>query len=252
MEEILVYFALKYNGDFDLILKALEEKEYVEEEDKKRMLSKVKSKYTTIISEDYPDQLKEITCPPFVLFYYGDLRILNKKCIGMIGTRHPSCYGRKATQTLISQLSHEEITIISGMAIGIDGECHREAMRNHLRTCAVLGSGIDYCYPKKHEEMYRQMKENELVISEYPLDMMPRKDCFPKRNRLISGLSSKVVVMEAHRKSGTMITVGFALEQGKDVLAVPGRIDDQQGCNELIAQGAKIVLKGEDIIEELY
>ena len=194
--------------------------------------------------------------PTILIFFIFIIAAVELFCVS-ITFKNSSCIACKSIffsvgVILISQLSHEEITIISGMAIGIDGECHREAMRNHLRTCAVLGSGIDYCYPKKHEEMYRQMKENELVISEYPLDMMPRKDCFPKRNRLISGLSSKVVVMEAHRKSGTMITVGFALEQGKDVLAVPGRIDDPQGCNELIAQGAKIVLKGEDIIEELY
>ena len=252
MEEILVYFALKYNGDFDLILKALDTKEYVDEEEKKDALKQVKCSYTTIISEDYPLLLKDITCPPFVLFYYGDLSLLNKTCIGMIGSRYPSSYGRRATRILLSQLAKEDVTIISGMAIGIDGECHREAMNNHLHTCAILGSGIDYCYPKKHEEMYQYMKEHELVISEYPLDMMPRKECFPKRNRLISGLSSKLVVIEANKKSGTMITVGFALEQGKDVLAVPSRIDDMQGCNELISQGAKIVLKGEDIIEELY
>lgn len=135
------------------------------------------------------------------------------------------------------------------MAKGIDGVGHRTALKSNGHTVAVLGSGIDYPYPPMNKELYDQLK-NELIISEYPGLTPPRKDYFPKRNRIIAGLSQKLLVTEADIKSGTMITVGFALEQGKDVFAVPGRIYGCKGCNALIQQGAKLVMSVEDILEE--
>nr|WP_164124603.1 DNA-processing protein DprA [uncultured Sharpea sp.] len=211
MEEVLLYFALKYRGDFHAIMQAVQNKEEVNQDEAMALKAKLHSNYVTILSPHYPSALKNIQCPPFVLFYYGHI-----------------------------------------MAIGIDGASHRAAMRYHGHTVAVLGGGIDYIYPKSNTDIYDVMKHEHLIISEIPFDQMPRRIDFPKRNRIIAGLSSSLLVVEAQEKSGTMITVGCALEQGKDVFAIPGRIYDHGGCNKLIDQGAKLVMKVEDIIEELY
>lgn len=249
MEDILLYFSLKYHGQFDLIYKALERKERVDESLKKELFATHKCSYTTIISDDYPQHFKFINCPPFVLYYYGSLSLLDNECIGVIGKRDCSEYGVQATRILVEDLVKQGLVIVSGMAKGIDGVGHRTALKSNGHTVAVLGSGIDYPYPPMNKELYDQLK-NELIISEYPGLTPPRKDYFPKRNRIIAGLSQKLLVTEADIKSGTMITVGFALEQGKDVFAVPGRIYDCKGCNSLIQQGAKLVMSVEDILEE--
>lgn len=252
MEEVLLYFALKYRGDFHAIMQAVQNKEEVDQDEAMALKAKLHSNYVTILSPHYPSALKNIQCPPFVLFYYGHIELLNKPSIGVIGMRHPSDYGLYATNHLVKGLVEHHLTIVSGMAIGIDGASHRAAMRYHGHTVAVLGGGIDYIYPKSNTDIYDVMKHEHLIISEIPFDQMPRRIDFPKRNRIIAGLSSSLLVVEAQEKSGTMITVGCALEQGKDVFAIPGRIYDHGGCNKLIDQGAKLVMKVEDIIEELY
>lgn len=249
MEEILLYFSLKYEGDFDKILKALERKEKVEEDLKEELIKTVKSKYTTIISDDYPASLKEIPCPPFVLFYYGNLSLVDKKTIGVIGMRHPSNYGIKATSQFVEQLVYKDFTIVSGMAMGIDTIAHKSAIMHQGNTIAVLGSGIDYCYPKKNLSLYQTLKNEQLIVSEYPGRLIPKKENFPRRNRIISGLSESILVTEANVRSGTMITVGHGLEQGKDIYCIPGRIDDAIGCNYLIQQGAKLVVDINDILD---
>ena len=250
MEEILLFFALKYQGDFQSILKALQAKEKVSQEERREAVAKVNSKYTTIISSDYPDALKEISCPPFVLFYHGNLNILNGKCIGVIGKRVTSEYGSNITDKIVCDLVKNEYTIVSGMALGIDTLAHRSALKNKGKTVAVLGSGINYCYPKRNQDLYAQLKSNHLIISEKPGDYVPQAKDFPSRNRLIAGLSESVVVTEAEKRSGTMITVGYALDQGKDIYCIPSRIGDPMGCNLLIQQGAKLVLTVNDIIED--
>lgn len=249
MEEILLYFSLKYQGDFDKIFKAIEQKEKVDLELKKRLLERLKSRYTTIISDDYPDSLKQINSPPFVLYYYGNLQLVNQKCIGIVGMRKPSRYGIKMAQKFTNELSNENYVIVSGMALGIDAIAHQSAIEAQGQTIAVLGSGIDYCYPKSNLKLYQTLKKDFLIVSEYPGNLIPRKENFPRRNRIISGLSESILVIEANRKSGTMITVGHALEQGKDIFAIPSRIDDAPGCNSLIQQGAKLILSVADIID---
>lgn len=249
MEEVLVYFSLKYKGDFNKILQALKKKEKVGE-DRDLLLKQVKCKYTTIISNDYPEALKQINCPPFVLYYYGDLEILKTHCIGVIGMRVPSAYGKSATNRFVYDLVCHHYTIVSGMALGIDTVAHRTALNNNGKTVAILGGGIDYCYPKRNLDLYNQIKENHLIISEYPGDLVPRQEYFPQRNRLIAGLSESLLVTEAKKRSGTMITVGFALDQGKEIFCVPGRITDNNGCNYLIQQGAKLVMSVHDLLDE--
>ena len=198
MEEIILYFALKYAGDFDKIYQALERKEKIDDDLKGHLFKELKSKYTTIISDDYPAALKEINCPPFVLFYYGDLNLVNTKCIGVIGMRQPSDYGIEVTKTIVSKLVLENYTIVSGMALGIDAMAHQSAMNVLGKTIAVLGSGIDNCYPLKNKTIYEIMKVNQLVISEYPGNLVPKKINFPRRNRIISGLSESILVTEAN------------------------------------------------------
>lgn len=250
MEELTLYYSLKYEGDFQKIYKALLSKEVVDEELKYELFKKVKCKYTTIFSDDYPESLKNINCPPFVLYYYGDLSLVKTKTIGVVGMRDPSQYGIDATKSFVSQLVQNDYTIVSGLARGIDGIAHQEAIHKNGHTIAVLGCGIEYCYPLRHRQLYEEIKNNHLLISEYPYLTGPKQQMFPFRNRIIAGLSKGVLVMEARQKSGTMITAGYALEQGKEVYAVPARIFDNDGCNSLIQQGAKMVLNALDIIED--
>ena len=250
MEEVILYFALKYAGDFDKIYQALERKEKVDSDLKEFLFKEMKSKYTTRISDDYPASLKEINCPPFVLFYYGDLNLVNTKCIGVVGMRQPSDYGVETTKTMVGKLVLENYTIVSGMALGIDAIAHQSAMNVSGRTIAVLGSGIDNCYPLKNRAIYEKLKTDQLIVSEYPGNLVPKKVNFPRRNRIISGLSESILVTEANERSGTMITVGHALEQGKDIYCIPSRISDSLGCNRLIQQGAKLVMDVNDIIDD--
>lgn len=250
MEEILLYFSLKYNGDFHKILNALQKKEEVTKQQIYKAKKVLKANYTTIISDDYPASLKDIHCPPFVLFYYGDLSLLNNRCIGVIGSRNPDEYGDEVTRNIVKDLVKNNYTIVSGMALGIDAIAHQSAIINYGKTVAVLGSGIDYCYPKTNYKIYHKLKTSQLVISEYPNDLVPTPCNFPNRNRIIAGLCASILVTEANKKSGTMITVGYALDQGKDVFCIPSRISDPNGCNTLIQQGAKLVLNVNDIIED--
>ena len=250
MEEILLYFSLKYNGDFHKILKALQTKEKVRKEDVEKAVKTVQSKYTTIISDDYPKKLKEISCPPFVLFYHGNLDILNDSCIGVIGQRKPSEYGKEMTKQFVEKLVEHHYVIVSGMALGIDAIAHQVAIQCHGKSVAVLGSGINYCYPKTNHDIYNNLKQNQLVVSEYPNDVAPLQYHFPNRNRIIAAFSASILVVEANKKSVTMITVGYALDQGKDIFCIPSRIGDPCGCNILIQQGAKLVLDIHDIIED--
>lgn len=252
MEELLLYFALKYEGDYRKIYEALTKKELVDDALKFELKKKLKCQYTTIFSDDYPKRLKQINCPPFILFYYGGISLVNQKNIGVVGMREMSDYGKKATENFTTQLVKEGYTIVSGMARGVDRIAHKSAIAANGKTIAVLGTGIDYCYPKENRDIYEEMKKNHLVLSEYPWLVAPQKRLFPFRNRIISGLSESLLISEARVKSGTMITAGYALEQGKNIYCVPGRFDDFQGCNELIKQGAKLITNIQDILEDEY
>ncbi len=248
MREILLYFALKYEGDFKKIYRALEHHEKVEPETKKKLISKVKSNFVTIIDENYPQKLKNIDCPPFVLFYHGDLNLLDRNTIAVIGMRQPSGYGALAASHFTAKLVEEGWTIVSGMARGIDTIAHSQTIKSQGRTIAVLGSGINCPYPKSNGQLYQNLKESQLVISEYPDLTKPLAINFPKRNRIIAGLADKILVVEAKVRSGTMITVGYGLDQGKDIYAIPGRFNDNSGTNRLIQQGAGLVVEVRDLV----
>ncbi len=248
MEEILLYYALKYQGDYFLIRNAIKSYEKVDQQYFHMLKQTLRSRYTTIVSDDYPSCLKSIQNPPFVLFYYGDLNILKQKTISIVGTRQPSEYGKTMAVSISRYVSDHNIVVVSGMAKGIDTYSHIGAMGEGKKTVAVLGSGIDYCYPQSNRGIYFQLIKDHLVISEYPGDTRPQKNYFPARNRIVCGLGEKLIVVEAKKQSGTMISVGYALDQGKEIICVPGRFTDKIGCNYLINQGAKILLELEELL----
>lgn len=204
--------------------------------------------------EDYPYLLKQISSPPLGLFYKGRLPDDKEPALAMIGARNHTIYGREMARGFAKVLSACGVQIISGMALGIDGFAHEGALSGKTPTFAVLGTGVDICYPKRNMGIYREIEKKGGIISEYEPGTIARPENFPIRNRIISGLSQGVLVIEARYKSGSLITANFALEQNRDVYAVPGRIGDSQseGCNDLIKQGAKLVLTPDDILENLY
>lgn len=200
----------------------------------------------------YPEKLKSIQCPPKRIYCLGNIKLLNKMSVGIIGSRNCSTYGEKVSKEFAFNLSEKDITVISGLAKGIDTCAHIGAINQKGKTIAVLGSGLDNVYPRENTQLYKRIIESDgLIISEYKLGTKPLKQNFPARNRIISGLSNGILVVEAQQKSGTKITVDFALEQGKDVFVVPGNIysTNSEGTNELIKQGAIPVTNYKEIIE---
>ena len=202
---------------------------------------------------DYPQPLKKITNPPPVLYALGGFEYGDDIAVAIVGTRNPTPSGIFTARELSVQLTRQGLTIISGMARGIDSEAHKGALEASGRTVAVLGCGIDIPYPRENENLMQQISRHGAVISEFPLGTKPLAGNFPARNRIISGLSLGVVVVEAAEDSGSLITAGFALEQGREVFAVPGNIGNEgsKGPHRLIRQGAKLVENHQDILEEL-
>lgn len=201
----------------------------------------------------YPTRLRTIADPPPCLYVKGEIRAEDDKAVAVIGTRSASDYGRRVTHDLCRGLASLGFTVVSGMARGIDGVAHDTALKSGGRTIAVLGSGVDRAYPPEHQKLYHRISENGAVISELPIGARPLSFNFPARNRLISGLSIGVVVVEATEKSGSLITAGLAVEQGREVFAVPGQVGSSRsrGAHRLIRQGAKLVESVEDILEEI-
>jgi len=204
-------------------------------------------------SHDYPRLLMETAAPPPVLYVKGTLTEEDAWAVAVVGTRRASVYGKETTRQLVRALARSGITIVSGLARGIDGEAHRAALEAGGRTIAVLGCGIDRVYPPEHRKLACQIIANGALVSDYPLGTAPEGKNFPPRNRIISGLSLGVLVTEAGARSGALITADYAAEQGRDVFAVPGSIvaRGSAGANALIQEGATIVLRPEDILEEL-
>ncbi len=208
--------------------------------------------------ELYPERLRDIYAMPIVLYIKGDIAGLSKQfAISMVGTRNCTGYGLSAARMLAGQLARFGVVVVSGMALGIDTACHQSAMDHKGKTVAILGSGVDVPYPRDNEKMMARLCREHAVLTEYPPGTAPVGAHFPVRNRLIAGLSLGTVVVEGDERSGAMITASHALDQGKDVFAVPGRIDDRQSAGplKLIKQGAKPVTCVGDILceyEHLY
>lgn len=206
----------------------------------------------TMLDEEYPTLMKETFQPPWILYAKGRLELLSSFCIGMVGTRVPTAYGRKVGELLAGEMAERGVTIVSGMARGIDSVCHDAALRVNGSTIAVLGTAIDMIYPAENRSLYHRIADQGLILSEYPIGTKSSPGLFPKRNRIISGLSYGSVVVEADARSGSLITADFAMEQNRDVFAVPGPITSpkSQGTLSLLKQGAILVTCTEDIMKE--
>ncbi|OGV68583.1 MAG: DNA protecting protein DprA [Lentisphaerae bacterium RIFOXYA12_FULL_48_11] len=206
----------------------------------------------TQIDAEYPKQLLSIHDPPLALYVQGELENRDSHSIAIVGTRHATHYGLQSAEKLAFQLATCGFTVVSGLAEGIDTMAHRAALKAKGRTIAVIGSGLDCLYPMSNKQLAQEITGCGAVISEFPMGRKPDKTTFPIRNRIVSGLSKGVIVVEAGVKSGSLITVNQAMEQGRSVFAVPGRIDSpaSQGCLKLIKDGAKLVTGVDDVIAE--
>ncbi len=207
----------------------------------------------TIEDRHYPQLLAQAPTPPPLLYIRGSLISADDWAIAVVGTRSPTSYGKEVTRRLVADLADSGVSIISGMAIGIDTIAHQAALQAGGRTIAVLGSGVDQVYPERNQRLAEQIIAQGALISEYPIGTRPVPGNFPPRNRIISGLSLGTVVVEAGQRSGALITVDFALDQGRDVFTVPGSIFSGKsvGCHRLLRDGAGLVTSAQDILDAL-
>ena len=201
----------------------------------------------------YPKILKEIYNPPFILYYKGNISLLNETCLAIVGTRKITGYGQQILPKIAEPLINHGITIVSGLALGIDALAHKTALENNGKTIAVLGSGLDNIYPAKNQCLAQKIIDQGLVISEYSPEAKPLKYHFPYRNRIISGLSLGTIVIEGTKDSGSLITAKYALDQNREIFAVPGNIlaSTSEGTNKLIKMGARPITSADDILESL-
>jgi len=207
----------------------------------------------TIADAAYPEQLKETYAPPLALYFLGDLRRLNSPQLAVVGSRHPTNYALRAMRLLLPDVVEHRVCLVSGLAQGVDTLTHQVALAHRGTTIAVIGTGLDKCYPAANRALMTTLAHHQLVLSEYPWGTKGARHHFPERNRIIAGLSQSVLVVEAAHHSGSLITANIALQENRNVLAVPGTIDGKNsvGTNELILAGAKPILNSEHIMEEL-
>ncbi|NQV13864.1 DNA-protecting protein DprA [bacterium] len=218
-----------------------------------KLVEKFGIELITIWDEAYPPMLKEIYHPPVALFCRGNIQLLKEKCIGIVGTRTPTAYGKEVAANFAYKLAERGYTLVSGAAKGVDSIVHRNSLRAAGNTIAVLGNGVDRVYPAENRQLYKDIAGEGLLVSEFLMGTKPDASNFPRRNRIISGLSGGTLVIEAAEQSGSLITAYFALDQNREVFAVPGMITSRQsrGTHHLIRQGAKLVESVDDILEEL-
>jgi len=216
-------------------------------------LQKDNNHLITLADAAYPQALLQISNPPAVLYAIGHLPWLNHPAIAIVGSRNATPQGQRNAENFAENLCNQGLCVVSGMALGIDGAAHRGALKSNGSTIAVVGTGLDIVYPAKHRALAHQIAERGLILSEFPLGTPSKAGNFPRRNRLISGLSLGCLVVEANIDSGSMITARLATEQGREVFAIPGSIHSpvSKGCHSLIKQGAKLVESSTDILEEL-
>ena len=207
----------------------------------------------TVLDEAYSPLLLETYNPPIALFYKGDIQLLHTNTLAIVGTRNMSQYGQKVTHKIVADLINHQYTIVSGLATGIDTLAHQATINLEGHTIAVVGHGLKTVYPKENSKLFKKMGTEQLIISEYLEDTPPQRHQFPMRNRIIAGVSQGVCVIEAKRRSGSLITAQQALENNREVFAVPGSIFsmNSEGCHELLQTGAKLVSSGHHIIEEI-
>lgn len=231
--------------DYDRVMQA--QKQWIEQR-----AEQPKELFLTYFEPQYPSSLFELRKPPVLLCFKGDITLLKRPMIAIVGARDCSPYGIWATREIVRHL-HPDIVVVSGLARGIDGVAHEAAIQYGKKTIALLGSGLDYCYPKEHEKLFHEIGNNHLLLSEYTHDIPIRKYHFPARNRLIAALADAVVVVESRIRSGTATTVKEALELGKDIYCVPHRLQDELGAGNhlLIQEGANIIYDIGEFCDEI-
>ena len=236
MRKQILYYVLKYKGEYKQIKRAIERNEEWESVE-------CDENYVTILDDEYPKEFFELDEPPYLFFYRGNLELLKKEKVSVIGSRECSEYANQTCFDLISGLK-KDVVIVSGMAKGIDAIAHLNAISLHHFCIGVIGCGCDIFYPKENKELYEEVINHHLLISEYPKGVSPLAYHFPARNRLIAALGKACYVIEAKSKSGTMITANYAVSLNREIIAFPYRYDDDfgKGCNELIEQGASIFI----------
>jgi DNA processing protein len=217
------------------------------------LLREVGGRVITLRDEEYPKRLRDIYDPPALLYIRGELKKEDEFAVSIVGSRKTTPYGRWFTEKVSQELARHGVTVVSGMARGIDSLAHWGAISGGGRTIAVLGCGVDVIYPSENRNLFAKMIDHGAILSEFPMGSPPEGGHFPRRNRIISGLSLGVVVVQAGEKSGSLITAGYALEQGREVFAVPGNVgtESSRGTHRLIKEGAKLVESSEDILEEI-
>lgn len=249
MEDIILYFSYFNNGDWNKIYQSILNKEKVDYSKLHQIKQKLGCNYLTILSKDYPSDLKQVTKPPFVLYYLGDLSLISAKLkIAVVGTRKPSSFGLEVTNDIVKDLVKGEGCIVSGLAYGIDSRAHKTALSERGKTIAVIGNGFNHYYPLSNKSLQDEIIKKGLLISEYPPHVPPRRDHFPLRNRIIAALSDFIIVTEAKLRSGTLITVNYGLDLGKDIWCVPSVDLGSSACNYLIKQGANLLESANDIL----
>ena len=240
-------------GVFEKFRKMIFRQDSTKEFETYERMKEKKMSFVTLMDPTYPSRLRKIPSPPYAIYYKGALPDEKKKTAAIVGARSCSAYGKKMAEEFAKELAKNGVQIISGMALGVDGAGQRGAIEAGGTSFAVLGCGVDICYPRENFSLYQSLEEKGGILSEFPVGTEPLKQNFPARNRIISGLSDVVLVMEAKEKSGSLITADMALEQGKDVYALPGPITSclSKGCHDLIRQGAGILISPKELLEDL-
>ena len=252
IRKFLIATSIIHHGNWDDIYLSIQRKETPSEEEIDKICEQVTCNVVTIIDPEYPRYLKEYYHPPFVLFYYGDFSLVNdySKNIAVVGSRKATSVALKNTDKIVKELA-SKLVVVSGLAKGIDRQAHESAIKAGGKTIAILGCGIDLCYPSCNEDLYQEIKNNHLLISEYFNHEPPSQEHFPHRNRLISMFSNATLVPEAHFRSGTSITVSYTMAFNRQVFCMPSSNLEDSLCNSLIHDGAVLVRSSDDIFYEL-
>lgn len=240
----IIQLAIQNQGEWIKITQAIQQNQPIHH------LQQPQTPCITILDEEYPNVLKQLRYPPWVLFYEGDISLLKKKCITIVGSRELSYYGQQCTNLIATTLSKKYV-IVSGLAKGADACAHDAAIRSFGKTIGVIGSGLNFIYPRCNASLYREMKKHHLILSEYPFDVPIQKHHFVWRNRILAALGDKCIVTSAKKRSGTMLTVNEAITLGKEVWCVPYEMNqiEGEGCNLLIEQGAQILYDTKQLYE---
>ena len=252
INQIIKYFSYKYKGNWEEITLAIKNKEPIDYVEAEKVISD-DIQYISFIDKEYPLKFKDVTFSPWILYYKGDISLLNKRIISFVGSRNTSKYYLDAVDKIIKEIAKldKDIVICSGLALGLDTASHEAAIKYGLKTIAILPVGIDECYPKSNYKLYEEICRNGLVISEYPPHTSVPKEKFSSRNRLITGISDNVAVIEVRNYSGSLASINWALNQGKDIYVVPSPLNEEDTINnQIIKDGAFLLTSGEDLIKK--